>query len=359
MASRKTAPSTPAQYVSPSAYGAEYTDKAVAEAEKAQQTTPFLGAEGKQIAQTTGGAAQLTGGIFSGNKADIKQGASNLGKGVWSALTAAPLRSLNEPPPPSFLGGSAEALQQRRDMYQSGIGTGQNIQMAGLNVAGQGAATLDRAGMQAQQDRANAYGMTGIGYGIGSQGLGSQNAALDASIANAGRDVGSAAAQQMRMANDVNAQQMMGMASAARGGNQAAAMRNAQAQGSQNALATNQQLGLMRLQEAANQRDAVTQAQQAAAGMYGNQAQLGYGMAGQGISQAQQSTGQLATTGAQTGQIGLGMSGIGTTSQGQYINALTETDKAQLDADKAQAEAAQKSKGGVAGVVGKVIGSIF
>ena len=320
---------------------------------------PFLGTVGKEFTDTMGGMAQGIQGVFSGDKKQAKEGVKRLGEGMLSAATGGALRAMNNPPPKSYMGGSAEALNAKRAQYEQGmlLGLGQNARgelMAGqgAGIAGVGAAmgggTYDAAG--------NLYG---TGMGIGASGIGAQDAAIGQAINTAGMQVGSLAAAQQQMANDANSRQMMAQASAARGGNQAAAMRNAQAQGSQNALVTNQQLGLMRLKEEQDRKDSMVQAQQFAASQYGDRASMGYGTATQGLGAQNTATGQVLTAGSTIGQIGSNVMGSGNDQSKAFLNAEVEQNKAQLESDKANASAKQAAKGGVGGIVGKVIGSIF
>jgi hypothetical protein len=331
--------------LSPVGYASTYTSDAAKKASAASDQTPFLGQEGEQIIQTTGGATQLTGGILRGSKKDIKEGASNLGKGILSAVTAEPLRSLNKPPPQQFSGGSPEALAANRAQYDQGILSGYDMTGRGEAMAGVGINTANAAANMGG-------GLYNAGMGIGASGIYGQGSAIDASINAAQRDVGSVAAQQQKMANDDLARRMMGQASAARGGNQAAAMRNAQGAASQNALVTNQQIGLMRLQEEQAKRAGEVQAQQFAAGQYGDRAALGYGTANQGA-------GQVNTAGSTIGGIGGNIMDAGNTQTKTFVDAETEQNKAQLDADTKWASAKKASQGGVGGVVKNFIGGLF
>lgn len=343
---------------SPSAYGAQYTDRAVAAADKASEQTPFLGAEGKQLAQTTGGAAQLTSGIFQGKKADIKEGAKNLGQGVWSAVTAAPLRSLNKPPPPSYSGGSQDALAANRAQYDAGILAGQDQNLRGEGLSMYGAEVANTAAQMGAGTYDASQGLYGAGMATAMTGMGGQTSALDASIAAANRNVGSIAEAQQRMANDTQARQMAGLAASARGGNQAAAMRNANAQSSQNALVNNQQIGMMRLKEEQDLRASQTQAQQFAASQYGDRAALGYGTATSGLGAANTATGQVNTAGSTIGGIGSNIMGSGSDATKTFTDAELRQNEAQLKADAEHESAKKASKGGVKNIVSNIIGMV-
>lgn len=321
------------------------TGAAIGAADRASANTPFLGQEGKQIAQTTGGATQLTLGILGGNKRNIKEGASRLGKGVWDTLTAAPLRSLNNPPPQQFLGGSADALAQRQGMYMDGIAQGNALMGAGVGTADAGVGLLGQAAGQSIQDRQFGYGLAGTGYM-------QQGAALGNARALAGQSTDSMAQLQMQQGLAQAQQAMMGQAAQARGGNQAAAMRGAQLAAANMALQTNGQAAMLRAAEQQAMINRQMGVEQLAAQMGGQQLGLGLGA-------AQQGTSQLGQFGGQVGSIGLGQGQIGLGSQGQYVGALAGTDKEQLEADTQHASAAQASKGGVMGVAGKIIGGIL
>lgn len=323
----------------------DVTGRANQRVDKATEEAPFLGTVGKEITNSVGGTAKVVGGVLDGNKREIKEGAKMFGESVLSATTGGALRSLNKPPPKSHYGGSAEEAAALKARNAAGIDAGLGVTDSGLQVIG-------TAVGQAGQNRNVGLGMVREGGQVANTGMLSQDARINASLAAANQPVNSVAEAQMRMAADRNNAQMMAQASAARGGNQAAALRSAQAIGSQNSLETNQQAGLLRLQEEQARRAGIVQANQSAAGMYGDRAQLGYSVAGQGLGAATTATGQ-------TGQLGQAVTQVGTTTTGQFLGADTAQNQAQIQADAKWADEAQKSKGGVAGVVGKVIGSIF
>ena len=312
--------------------------------------TPVLGQIGKDAYNGIYGGGQVVGGVLTGKR---------LGQSVISSITAGPLRALNNPPPRQYMGGSKEALEAKRAQYEQGMiaGVDQNSRgeataMQGANVAGQGAVmgagTYDTA-----------MNLASTGQNVAQGGMASQDAMLGSSVANASQQLGSLAAAQQQMANDTQARQMQAQAAAARGGNSAAAMRNADMQSSQNALVNNQQLGAMRLQEEQARNARITQAEQVAAGQYGDRAAMGYGTAAQGLGAANTATGQVVNAGSTIGNIGGNTMQSGNTMSGNFINAEVAQNKAQLDADEKNASAKQGAKGGVLGMVGKAIGSIF
>jgi hypothetical protein len=307
------------------------TDGVIATAERYKQDAPFLGQEGKQLAQTMGGATELTAGILGGNRRQISQGWDNLKNGVYSALTAQSLLGLNKPPPQQFLGGSQEALDQRRQMYMAGLQGGN--EMMGLGAAGAG----DGMGMAAA-DR-------GYGYDLAGAGIVGQAMAIDQARQMAARPTDSLARLQLQQGLAQNQQAMLAQAAQARGGNQAAAMRQAQMLGTQEALQTNAQAAQLR---AAEQQAAINRqlgVEQMAAQASGQQLGLGMGA-------AQAGTAQYSQNALGVGQLGLG-------SQGQYLDAQAQADKAQLEADTKWASAKKAAQGGIMGTVGRAIGSFF
>ena len=319
----------------------------------------FFADEGKQITNLTGGSTETAEGIFTGDFGKVKHDAGNMAKSFGSALSAAPLRNALRGPESVYAGGSKEALEANRAQYDAGIlagqgqvGRGEGLAFAGADVAGQA------AGM-AQGTYGAAGGLYGTGTQLGASGIGSQNAALGASIASAGTQTGSLAEALARQTTQEQGQQMMGQAASARGGNQAAAIRGAQVQASQNALATNQQIGLMRLQEERARQDAITQAQQFAAGQYGNQAQLGYGTAEAGLGAQNAATGQVNAAGSTIGGIGGSVMGAGTTTQGQFLNAEVQQNTAQANADMEIQKAKSAHKAGLLKGLSSSVGSMF
>lgn len=297
----------------------------------AQQQTPFLATAGKETYDLGAGTMQTLGGVFTGDWDKAKGGLKRAGSSVLSAMTGGALRGLNQAPPQQYLGGSPEALAARQAQYQQGIAQGNALLGTGAGVTGM-------AGDQAMQDR-------GFGYGVAAQGLGAQDAAVNSARRLAGQNTTSLALLQQQAGLAQAQQAMLGQAAAARGGNQAAAIRNAQQLGSQAALDTNMQAAQLRAAEqqaALNRRIGV---EQLASQVGGQQLGLGAGM-------AQQGTSQLGSLGLGIGQLGLG-------SQGQFLGAQSAADQAQLDADTKHASASKAASGGIMGVAGKVIGGLF
>lgn len=283
----------------------------------AVEQTPFLGTVGKETYDLGAGTMKTLGGVFTGDWDKAKGGLKQAGSSVLSAMTGGALRGLNKPPPQQFLGGSPEALAALR--AQQGMGVAQ------------GNAIVGQAAGQSMGDR-------GFGYGVAGQGLAEQGMALGNARNLAGQSTDSLAQMQLQQGLAQTQDAMGAQAAQARGGNQAAAMRGAQQAGVQAALGVNAQAGQLR---AAEQQAALNRqigVEQMASQVGGQQLGLGAGMAQQGTSQL--------------GSLGLG-------SQGQFLGAQTDTNKAQLEADTKHSSAAQSAKGGVGGVVGKVFGSLF
>lgn len=305
----------------------------------------FFTDEAAQVVEGFGGGAGIVEGVFTGDGRKIKEGIGRVANSVGSALSAAPLRNALKGPDSTYYGGSKEAGAAYQARDDAGIMAGMDTTGTAVDVAG---SAVNMAG--GTYDRANVLASTG--YDLGGQGIGSQNAALDASIGAAGMQVGSLAEQMARQQTDQQARQLMGMASQARGGNQAAAMRTAQQVSAQQAAGTNQQLALLRLQEEQDRRAGMIQAQQFAAGQYGGQAELGYGTAGSALDVQNASTGQVNQAGSTIGE-------IGTTTTGQFLDAETARLQAQLEADQKTQEAKSAHKAGLLKGLSSGISSMY
>jgi len=258
-------------------------------------------------------------------------------------------------PEGTYLGGSEEELKKRREQYGAGIGIGRGYTDQGVTMSASAVPMLTDANRQAVD-------MTGQGLGVGRGSMLAQDRALNEQsrlglmmMDQAKQETPSVAAAQLRMANEQNQRAMMAQASSARGGNQAAAMTGAQATGAQMGLQTNQQAAMIRAAEAQQRQANILSAQQAAASMNGNAAgqlgqrsSMGYGVGVQGL-------GQQSQIGSNVGSLGLGIAGVGNQVQGTYVGAQTDTDKAQLDADKEYRKALQANK---AGAIGGIAGGI-
>jgi hypothetical protein len=307
--------------------------------------TPLLTNAGRESWDLGAGTVKAVGGTLGGDWGQAKQGLKQAGGSILSALTAGSLRGLNQAPPAQYLGGSADALAQRQQQYQQGIGQAGGVMGQGLGTSGTGGQMLGQAGGLSMQDRT-------YGYGLAGQGLDTQMGALNAARQLAGQSTDSLAQAQLQQGLAQQQQQMLGQAAQARGGNQAAALRNAQMLGSQAGLQTNQAAAMLRAQEQqaqlARQLGVEQLAQQAGA------TQLGLG-----LGAAQQGTQNYGTFGGQLGSLGLGQSQVGLGSQGQFLDAQSAADKAQLEADTKSASAGQEAKGGIMGVAGKIIGGIL
>jgi len=313
---------------------------------------PVLTQSAKSPMQAVSGAGK----VLSG---DVKGGLGDMWESAKGGLPMVSMMGFNSAPDPTYVGGSPEELAARRAQQNQGIAQGAAYTQGGMETSAGGAGMIGQAYGQAGLDRGLAQGMAADGSRIGQAGLGSQNQAIAGMLSTAGQRGPSAAEAQMRMGLDQTQQAMMAQAASARGGNAAAAMRTAQAGGAQMAGQMNQQAAILRAQEEAQQRAQLIGAQQAAAGMYGGQAGLGYGMQGQGLGLGQASTNMQGQMGSNVGSIGLGQAQAGNQMQGNYLGAQTATDKSQLEADTQQSSAKQGAKGGLFGAAGKVIGSIF
>lgn len=228
----------------------------------------------------------------------------------------------------SYFGGSQRAYDDARQQYGQ---LGQNMRAEAATNTQAGTGMLGQAAGLSQQDRSAAMGFSGTGMGLGQHGALGQNQAVAAARGLAGQSTDSLAQMQMRQGLGQMQRGMMGQAAAARGGNQAAAMRNAQAMGAQMGLQVNQQAAMLRAQEQQARLGRMLGAEQMAAQVGGQQAGLGYGMAGQGLGMAQQSTGMLGGFGSQQANIGLGQTNA---ALGAY-GLRNQMDASQLEADRA------------------------
>lgn len=276
-------------------------------------------------------------------------------------------------PKDQWLGGSRDALAGLREGYARGQDDGQNQVEWGMRAVDEGLVTLGSAGTNAANMgvQASNYGVQGQDIGRGAlagqdAALGRQNDVTLAMLGTAAQQGPSAAQAQMRMGLDQSQNAMMAQAASARGGNAAAAMRNAQAQGSQMALQTNQQAGVLRAQEQAQRQAQLINAQSAAAGIYGGQQQtmgqragMGYGMQGQGLGLEQGANAQLMDVGSTRAGIGQARGNMGVQQQANYLNAETEANKAQLEASQTGEDTKAKHKGGVLSGIAGAVGGMF
>lgn len=287
----------------------------------------------------------------------------NYGKGIVNIAYGAPgwevAQDLLSGPKRQVLGGSQEALDARRAQYAQGVQQGQAVTQAGLGAVDQAQGYLGAAAGQAGADRGMAQTMYGTGMGIGGMGVLRQQDAIQQARAMAMRDTGSVAESLMQAGLGQTQRGMYGQAAQARGGNQAAAIRMAQRAGAQQALDVNSQIGVMRRQEAVDRLNRQLAVEDMAAQAGGQQAGLGYGVAGQGLGYALQGTGQLAGIGSSTGELGLGTGRMGLDQQGLYVNAGLDADKAQLDYDARLAGADVQRKAGIIGGIASGASKMF
>ena len=306
---------------------------------------PLVGGVVGELLPSLTGTAQIASGVYKGDWGQAKRGLKNVGKSVLSAVTGGAWQPLNRGPKPQHFGGSPEAAAGLASRNAEGVARGLGATGAGIGVIGQA------IGM-AENDRWGGVHLSNAGIRAAGSGLRGQDQALAASRDAARREVASIAERQMQQGNQQQNAAMLAQAASARGGNQAAAMRMAQAQAAQNNITTNQNTGMMRLAEEQQQRAGEVQANQFAAGQLGDRAKLGYGTAAAGLSAAGAATGRVGSFGTAVGQ-------LGNQSTGQFLDAETDQNKAQLEADVSKAKDDKKAQGGALGVVGKVIGSIF
>lgn len=226
--------------------------------------------------------------------------------------------------------GGGKGYYDRQMLYWGGIGDSSQM-------IGQGGSMLGQAYASAGDDRL-------FGASLLASGLGGQAGALANARRFAAQPTDSLAQLQLQQGLAQNQQAMLGQAAQARGGNQAAAMRQAQLLGTQQALQTNQQAAMMRAAEqqaAINRQIGVEQMAQQAA-----QQQLGLGM---GAMQA--GTSNQAQIGSQVG-------GMGLQQQGQMLDAMGQTDalQAQFQRDRTEQSIRNQERQGKA--LGSILGSI-
>jgi len=220
-------------------------------------------------------------------------------------------------------------------LNRSGLAGGAAMTDYGIGMAGAGAGIVGGAVDAAYADRGAAYDMASRGQVIGASGMTSQDAQINALIDQSQARTPSAAEAQLRMAQGQISNQMMAQAASARGGNRAAAMRNAQDAASQNALITNQQAALVRAQEEAVRQRNILDAREFAAASYGDRSKMGYGMEGAGIGYAGASTGRVGDFGSTIGGIGADVAKTGVGQQDVYMGAIRDQESG-VRADKAR-----------------------
>lgn len=241
----------------------------------------------------------------------------------------------------SYYGGSQEALDATRTAYNEGIQSGQGQVNAGLQSIGQGVESAQGVAQQGQDlygrggnylDQANAQFRRGSMV---------QNDALR-HIGAAARGEAPSQAEAMLAANaDDAARRGMALASTARGGNQASAMRSAAMAGSQGALAAGQQAAALRAAEMAQARGELAALGQ---GLYAQgqiPGQMGLSAIGQGLGAQQFGANALMGAGQFT-------AGLGAGREASYLGAQQNVEQsqlaAQLDYDRRrQAEAQRRS----------------
>jgi hypothetical protein len=119
-------------------------------------------------------------------------------------------------------------------------------------------------------------------------------------------------------------------------------------------LAVNQQAGMLRAQEEQQRLQQELAARQYVADIEGQRVGLGFGLQGQGLGLANQSTGIGADAASGVGQLGLG-------SQGQFLDSRNAMETAQLQSDteiaQAKAMAQQNKRNGLLGFAGSLVGA--
>lgn len=250
-----------------------------------------------------------------------------------------------------------------RNQWQAGIQSGNRQTDMGVQALRQqaqmGGGIYDR-GIAAQQTGMDAYGR-GLGYA--DQSRGNQMEAARLQYLAATGQAPSQAQMLMQGAADQNAQQMMAQAQAARGGNAAAAMRNAQYQAASNNAQMAQQMGALRAQEMAQARGAYGDLSGAIrgqdlgyAGLGGQMAQTGFGAQTTGMQGVGQAGGQLTNVGVQREGNYLGTLGNQLQSE---AGSRVDLEMARIQQEQAARAAKAARSGAILGTAGAVVGGIY
>lgn len=255
-----------------------------------------------------------------------------------------------------YYGGSLSRQQNLEARNSAQIASGQTATQDAMRLAGPGSNGfnyIDQGGANAQAAQLQAQRMSMQGMGMGASAYQQQSNLLNQMQAAANRNNGMAAAQY-QMGMDQTRQAMMTQAAGARGGNAAAAMRSAQAQGSAMSLQGNQQAAMIRAQENQMRMQNLGAIAQARAG----QSALGYGMAGQGIGMQGQLAGTQGQLGGQYIQGGLGVGGLGLQQQQTYLDQERAMYGSQLQADTDYNNRRMAYNGAIVGAFGSGVAAV-
>lgn len=255
----------------------------------------------------------------------------------------------NRAPKQQYVGGSKEALDERRSQYEAGRQSGAAQVDTGLGMLG-------TAAQDARFNAARGDEVYRLGMDTAAQARLDENRALDSLLATAQRRGPSMALAQQEAGLGQLQRAMMARASAVRGGNQAAAQRGANAAGAEAALGLLERQGALRAAE----EDAAIQRELAARGLIANaraqQVGRGYGLLGVGLGASGNAVGQMGSFGAEGARIGAGR-------EGAYLGAQAGVDSAQLQADMARETARyggqQAMTGAMLGTAGGIVGSMY
>lgn len=287
-------------------------------------------------------------------------GAGMAAGGVASAVKGA---RIGAKPNQSYLGGSPEALAERRRAANAGIQSGQDQINAGTGLLGQGVESARGIASQGAGLTDQAQGFFGAAQGSIAQGGQARDQAFQMQRAAALGQAPSVAEGLLRQNADDAARAQLGMAAGARGGGALAAQRNASNVGAQLQLQAGQQAATLRAQEIAQARNALAGIANDYTGAGGMQAGIGSGLLGQGM-QAQQ-FGANAEAGA--GQF---VAGLGADREQTYVGVQNDVDRTQLEAEldydrRRQAENQRRSDrffqlgGALIGGGGNILASSF
>lgn len=236
---------------------------------------------------------------------------------------------------PTVLGGSEDELERIRNAALGGTAKGARYTQGGVDAANLALGDFGRAVESGGLNASRGMGPTYSGPTAREQVLLGRMGVLGEQAWNAPSKVALVSQQQQ----DELGRQMIGAASAARGGNQAAALRNAGAAAQDASLVAQQQIAQAQLEETDRRRALQFEAQRAT--LAGTQAALGLGVqAGAARAGATNQAQQIYQAGlGQYGQLGLGLGQLGLGTEELYSGKEMQANSAQLEADRQYAAA--------------------
>lgn len=237
-------------------------------------------------------------------------------------------------------GGGPDQADAYRQQWLGGIGSG-------ARQVDQGMLGLQGSARMGAEIYGQGAGMAQAGLGYADQARAQQMGALGLQRDAAMGQAPSQAQMLMQGAQTQQARQMMAAAQAARGGNQAAAMRNAQYEAASGNAQTQQQMAALRANEMAQARGAYGD-------MSGQIRGQDMGLAGMGLGAQTAGMQGVGQAGAQMGQIGAGREG---NYLGTFSNQLQNEAAARMQVNRDIAAQRQGQKAAQAAQTGQLIGT--